>query len=313
MFLQIAQRMTGHGETKKRSARCWRRSSRSCGSACGVSARSAATHRPQAIREQFVRAAAATGSFSPSARALLLAGNRRFSAVTFAAASAGGRSALTMLSASATRPCRPTTSARLARMRASGVAAVGAAQRLFGLAADLSTARRKARDWTAPKARRARSSARSHSTAAPPRAARVDRAPRPAPTGCASRDRQGVWARPSTSKACWKLPLSASARHSRRAAPCCRDGRAWPARAPPPPGHRCPVARSALPYCSAASASLGLAVKRSWAISRSRLGSAAGPLASALSPSEPVMSDGVGGLAAANPKTSVVATATPCK
>ena len=69
--------------------------------------------------------------------------------------------------------------------------AMGAAQDLLRLGQILRQARRRARDWTAPKALRARSSARSHNTAALPRTGRADRARRLAPTGSANPDCRG--------------------------------------------------------------------------------------------------------------------------
>ena len=56
------------------------------------------------------------------------------------------------------------------------------------LAAVPSTARRTDRDWTAPTARPARSSARSRNSGGPPRAGPSGRARCPAPKECASRD-----------------------------------------------------------------------------------------------------------------------------
>ena len=78
---------------------------------------------------------AATGSLPASRRAhCSLRDSNRLRSATFAAASSAGRSAFTMLSASARRPCRPTTSARFSRTRGSASgAAVGAAQDLLRL------------------------------------------------------------------------------------------------------------------------------------------------------------------------------------
>ena len=91
--------------------------------------------RPAVSLVNLVRAAARDRQFlAISPGHCPFAANSRFRSVTFAAASSGGRSAFTMLSASASVPCRPTTSAKFARTRGSAaVAAVGPAQRLLRL------------------------------------------------------------------------------------------------------------------------------------------------------------------------------------
>ena len=122
MFLQMAQRLTGHAVTKQPRTRSWRRSSRSCRRAAARRA-SAATAVPLPARRRSVGASGGRdrhlAAISARAFSLSFRDSIRFSCATFAAASSGGRSAFTIFSASASRPCRPTASARLARTRGS--------------------------------------------------------------------------------------------------------------------------------------------------------------------------------------------------
>ena len=224
MFLQMAQRLTGRGDQEAAQLvavadhhqKLQGGASRQRRAARGVS-------RPndQGLDRSDARCRRSVGASGGGDRHLAASRRARSPSAT-ASASAARRSPpppraagrpSRCFSASAMRPCRPTTSARLARTRGSAPArGYGRGATSPPPSADPSKARRTARDWTAPTARRARSSARSHNIAAPPRTGRVDRATAP----CADRMRQsgssGVWARPSTSNACWKLPLSASAR-----------------------------------------------------------------------------------------------------
>ncbi len=111
----------------------------------------------------------------------------------------------------------------------------GAAQRGLGLAADSSTARKRVRDSTIPKARRERSSARSGNSAALRNGGPFGRAPRLAPRECASRagpayGRGRALATPDRN--CRRRPARD---RKRRARPCCAGFRSRPS-----PGWRRP-------------------------------------------------------------------------
>ena len=101
--------------------------------------------------------------------------------------------------------------------------------------ADPSKARRTVRDWTAPTALPARSSARSHNIAAPPHIGRVGPASLPAPRAAANPDRRGYGRGRARRRPAGNCRCRPARGHSRRAAPCCWDGRWWPVRAPQPP------------------------------------------------------------------------------
>ena len=165
-FLQIAQRLTGHGVTKSRGLVPVADHQEAAGrdGSQGVTARVAKLFdagRPVAI-----------GIFPAlSARACSLSfrDSMRFSCVTFAAASSGGKSAFTIFSASASGPAgRPSAPGWPARADRSPPAHTRAATSPRP-SADLSKARRTGRDWRAPTALPARFSGRSHNIAAPPR------------------------------------------------------------------------------------------------------------------------------------------------
>ena len=133
MFLQIAQRLTGHAVTKRTSLLT--PIIKKLQAAVGRDKASFLIHqnRSSPMRSSEVGAGSreetrqserpvdAIGIFPTSARAFSLSfrDSMRFSCVTFAAASSAGKSAFTIFSASARRPCKPTVSARLARTRGS--------------------------------------------------------------------------------------------------------------------------------------------------------------------------------------------------
>ena len=298
----MAQRLTGHAVTKSRGRRSCRRSSRSCGQAAVPDAHGDVGRRLAALTFSRSVRRRRSAVFPTSAARILLARQQLLQLRDVGRGLLGRQVGLhdvfglgdTALQAHHQRQIG--AHARIGRR--AGCRRGAASPRP---SADPSKARRTVRDWTAPTARRARSSARSHNIAAPPRSGRADRASRPAPTGSASRDRQGYGRGRARRRPAGNCRCRPARGRSRRAAPCCRDGRWRPVRAPRPPATAVPSRAAPCRISARRRHPSDWRDSAPGRASTSRRGSLARPV-SALSPSEPVMSESPDGLAAAKPQ-----------
>ena len=244
MFLQMAQRLTGHAVTKRsrtvvpgadHQEAAGREGSQGLSKPSPSSERSDGRQRLGADASR-QRPADAIGSFSTSARAFSFLARQELLELRDIGGRLGGRQVgphdLFGLGDTALQADRQRQIGAHARIGRRGRGRGAASPRP---SADPSKARRTVRDWTAPTAGRARSSARSNNTAAPPRSGRAGPASRPAPRAAANPDRRGYGrgrARRRPAGSCRCRPARG---RRRRAAACCRDGRWWPVRAPQPP------------------------------------------------------------------------------